>query len=230
MNRLWGRIASCGGTGSRLRSGAFLAAAAFTLAACSSPKSETPKSEAPVPAAEAPDQYRVRFDTTKGPFTIEVHKDWAPKGAARFHRLIRDRYYDGARFYRVRPGFVVQWGISAEPETNRLWKQLKLTDDPVKQSNDRGYVSFATDGPDTRTTEVFINLANNKRLDARGFSPFGRVVEGMEVVDQLFAGYGEVQALRGTGVDSVQYEREGETYIGRSYPKLDQIRSARIIE
>lgn len=205
-----------------------LALAACT--SCTSRKTEAPKAEAPPQSAEAPEQFRVRFDTTKGPFTIEVHKEWAPKGAARFHRLVRDRYYDGARFYRVRPGFVVQWGISADPETNRLWKQLKLTDDPVKQSNERGYISFATDGPDTRTTEVFINLANNKRLDARGFSPFGRVVEGMEVVDQLFAGYGEVQALRGGGVDSVRYEAEGETYVGRSYPKLDQIRSARIIE
>lgn len=180
--------------------------------------------------SEAPAVFRVRFETTKGPFVVEVTRDWAPKGADRFHQLVHDGFYDGARFYRVRPGFVVQWGIHRDPKITARWKEQKITDDPVKQSNDRGYLTFATDGPDTRTTEVYINLANNQRLDARGFSPVGKVVEGMEVVDVFFSGYGEVQALKGPGIDAAKYELEGETYIRQNYPKLDQIRNARIVQ
>lgn len=208
-----------------------LSALAVALVGCSSgPAPETKKAEqkAPAPPAEPPAAYKVRFVTTKGEFLLEVTRDWAPKGADRFYKLVTDKFYDGARFYRVRPKFVVQWGISKDPKMNELWKQLRLKDDPVKQSNDRGTISFATDGPDTRTTEVFINLVDNPQLDKRGFSPFGKVVEGMKVVDEFFSGYGEVQP-RGSGVDPNKYMAEGDKYIERSYPNLDGIISARVV-
>ena len=198
--------------------------------ACSS---NAPKEKAAAKLPErvsVPENYRVRFDTTKGPFTVEVTRAWAPRGGDRFHELLRMKFYDGARFFRVRPKFVVQFGISADPKANELWRQLKLPDDPVKQSNLRGFVSYATDGPARRTTQVFINLADNKRLDSRGFAPFGRVVEGMDIVDSLYAGYGEVQALGGGGPDAAKLETLGEEYAARTYPRLDQIKSARIIE
>jgi peptidyl-prolyl cis-trans isomerase A (cyclophilin A) len=178
--------------------------------------------------AEAPPVFKVQFQTTKGMFLLEVTKAWAPKGADRFYKLVNDKFYDGARFYRVRPKFVVQWGISKEPKLNELWKQLRLKDDPVKETNARGTIAFATDGPDTRTTEVFINLVDNPQLDKRGFSPFGKVVEGMNVVDEFFSGYGEVQP-RGGGVDPNKYMAEGDKYIERSFPNLDGIISARVV-
>lgn len=183
-----------------------------------------------VSCSKAPESYRVEFETTKGKFVIETVREWAPKGADRFEELVRKEFYNGARFYRVRPGFVVQWGISSDPKKQNIWRTSRITDDPVKRSNARGFVSFATDGPNTRTTELFINLADNGRLDARGFSPFGKVIEGMEVVDQLYSGYGEVRGLKGTGVDSDKYEALGDSYIQQEFPKLDQIRTARLMQ
>ncbi|MBC7925942.1 MAG: peptidylprolyl isomerase [Bryobacteraceae bacterium] len=186
------------------------------------------KSASPEPSTP-PETYKVRFSTTRGDFVIEVNRQSAPKGADRFYKLIVDKFYDGARFYRVRPKFVVQWGISKDPKSNELWKQLRLADDPVKLTNSRGTISFATDGPNTRTTEVFINLVDNPQLDGRGFAPVGKVVEGMEeVVDELYYGYGEVQP-KGRGVDPVKYMTEGDVYIERSFPNLDGIQSARIV-
>lgn len=207
----------------------FAAMLAIVLAGCSSP---APKSAEPAKSAERakpPEKYRVRFDTTKGPFVVEVVREWAPRGADRFVELVQGRFYDGARLYRVRPKFVVQFGISTDPKANQLWKQLRLVDDPVKQSNLRGFVSYATDGPNTRTTEVFANLVDNKRLDARGFAPFGKVVEGMDVVDGFYS-YGEVQSLGGPGPDPAKMETLGDEYIQRSFPRMDQIRTARITE
>ena len=197
---------------------------------CSSGRNTASKDEAkaPSPPAAPPEVYKVQFQTTKGPFVLEITRAWAPKGADRFYKLVTDKFYDGARFYRVRPKFVVQWGISKDPKMNELWKQLRLQDDPVKETNARGTISFATDGPNTRTTEVFINLVDNARLDARGFAPFGKVTEGMDVVDHLFSGYGEV-APRGSGVDPNKYMAEGDTYIERSFPNLDGIISARVM-
>jgi peptidyl-prolyl cis-trans isomerase A (cyclophilin A) len=201
------------------------------LAACSpSPKNSEPSEKTQQAPVKPPERYSVRFETTKGTFVVEVVREWAPRGADRFHELVRTGFYDGARFFRVRPKFVVQFGISADATANELWRQLKLPDDPVKQSNLRGYVSYATDGPATRTTQVFINLADNKRLDARGFAPFGRVVEGMDVVDSFYSGYGEVQALGGGGPDAAKLETLGDEYATRSYPRLDQIKTARILE
>jgi peptidyl-prolyl cis-trans isomerase A (cyclophilin A) len=185
------------------------------------------KAAAPAPV-EVPAKFQVRFDTTKGPFLVEVVREWAPRGAGRFHELVRKGFFDGARLYRVRPKFVVQFGISPDPNSNELWKQMKMPDDPVKQSNVRGFLSYATDGPGTRTTEVFINLADNKRLDKSGFAPFGRVTEGMDVVDQFYSGYGEVQP-RGSGPDPLKMQTLGDEYVRRSYPRLDQIRSAKIV-
>lgn len=200
---------------------------AVGLTGCSSEPKRTAEME--VKPARPPDQYRARFSTTKGDFIVEVARALAPRGADRFYELIQRKFYDGARLYRVRPKFVVQWGIAADPSANELWKQLKLPDDPVKQSNVRGSISFATDGPSTRTTEVFVNLVDNKRLDARGFSPFGKVVEGMNVVDSFYSGYGEVQSLGGGGPDPVKMATLGDEYIQRGFPRLDQIKTARII-
>jgi peptidyl-prolyl cis-trans isomerase A (cyclophilin A) len=202
-----------------------VALAVILCSSCSRPVEERqPEVAKPV---EVPAQFRVRFETSKGPFVVEVVRDWAPRGADRFHELVRKGFYDGARFYRVRPKFVVQWGISPDPKVNELWKQLKMPDDPVTQSNLRGFISYATDGPATRTTEVFVNLVDNKRLDSRGFTPFGRVVEGMEVVDSFYSGYGEVQPMGG-GPDPVKMQTLGDSYVEQSFPRLDKIVAARI--
>ena len=209
---------------------ALLCVLAVVLAGCSSTGTK-PSGEAPRKAErlKPPETYRVRFDTTQGPFVVEVQREWAPRGADRFFELVQGRFYDGARLFRVKPKFVVQFGISVDPKSNELWRQLRLVDDPVKQSNLRGFVSYATDGPNTRTTQVFINLADNKRLDARGFSPFGKVVEGMEAVDRFYS-YGEVQSLGGGGPDTAKMESLGDDYIQRSFPRMDQIKTARVIE
>ena len=209
---------------------ALLCVVALVLAGCSSSGTKS-SGEAPrkPERVKPPETYRVRFDTTQGPFVVEVQREWAPRGADRFFELVQGRFYDGARLFRVRPKFVAQFGISADPKSNELWRQLRLADDPVKQSNLRGFVSYATDGPNTRTTQVFINLADNKRLDARGFSPFGKVVEGLDAVDRFYS-YGEVQSLGGAGPDTAKMESLGDDYIQRSFPRMDQIKTARVIE
>jgi peptidyl-prolyl cis-trans isomerase A (cyclophilin A) len=206
-------------------------AAALALAGCST-ATKTEKAEEKVPkAVQAPEKFYVKFETTKGDFIMEVVRDWAPRGADRFYELIEENFYNGSRFFRVRPGFIVQFGISKSPKMSELWRQLKLPDDPVKQHNRRGYVSYAMAGPGSRTTQIFINLADNsQRLDGSGFAPFARVVEGMDVVDQLYASYGEVQALGGGGPDSQKIEAMGEEYLERSYPRLDKINRAAIVE
>lgn len=217
-----------------MRKTAVMAAAllAAVFAGCTSgPKEEkaAEKAESREPV-KVPETYQVRFETTKGDFVVEVNREWAPRGADRFHELVRTGFYDGARFYRVRPKFIVQFGISTNPEMNELWRQLKMPDDPVKQPNRRGYLSFAHQGPATRTTQVFINLGNNSaQLDSQKFAPFARVTEGMEVVDKMYAGYGEVQGLGGGGPDTVKMEQLGEEYIERSYSRLDQIKKATIL-
>lgn len=177
---------------------------------------------------QAADSYRVRFMTTKGPFTLQVTRAWAPLGADRFYHLVRSGFYDNAAFFRVRPGFVVQFGISAFPEVTKAWEKTEIPDDPVRQSNTRGRIAFATDGPNTRTTQVYVNLADNSRLDARGFSPFGEVIEGMDVVERMYAGYGE-GAPRGVGPDQKKIEAGGRVFLEREYPRLDVIRRARLV-
>lgn len=191
-----------------------LCGVAITSVACSS-RSHTP----PV--------YRVNFETTKGPFSVEVIREWSPLGADRFYDLVKQGYFTDNRFFRVLPGFIVQFGISGDPAISKKWKTATIDDDPVKQSNQRGFVSFATGGPLTRTTQLFINLADNKRLDTRGFSPFGKVVSGMEVIDRLYSGYGE-GAPRGSGPDQARIEAEGNAYLDKNFPRLDSIKSAKI--
>jgi cyclophilin family peptidyl-prolyl cis-trans isomerase len=176
----------------------------------------------------APAIYLVRLITTKGDCVIEVHRDWAPLGADRFYNLVRFGFYNGASFFRVLPGFVVQFGISPNPRISNAWRNATIQDDPVVASNLRGAVTFATGGPGTRTTQVFINLADNKGLDSRGFSPFGKVVEGMTVVESLYSGYGE-GAPQGNGPDQGLIEKEGGPYLARHFPRLDHIKSAVIL-
>src|SRR5580704_11366576 len=141
--------------------------------------------------APAPAVYKAKFDTSKGAFEVEVHRDWAPAGADRFYNLVKNGFFDNARFFRVISGFMVQFGIHGDPAVSAQWRQARIPDDPVKQSNSRGTMTFATAGPNTRTTQVFINFADNSRLDRMGFAPFGQIVSGMNVVDALYSGYGE---------------------------------------
>lgn len=176
----------------------------------------------------APAAYRAKFVTTQGDFVLEVTRAWAPRGADRFYNLVRFRFYNGASFFRVLPGFVVQFGISPNPAISRVWENAKIEDDPVAQSNSLGTITFATGGPNTRTTQVFINLANNDRLDGTGFAPFGKVVEGMNVVQKLYSGYGE-GAPMGDGPDQGRIQKEGKAYLEKSFPKLDHIISAVVL-
>lgn len=169
-----------------------------------------------------PNVVMIRFETTKGDIDIEVHKDWAPLGAARFQELVESGYYDGARFFRVVPGFVAQFGIAGNPLLTSKWKNANLRDDAVLQSNKRGTLSFATAGPNTRTTQLFINLADNDRLDGMGFSVFAKVVRGMDAVDSIDSRYGEQP-------QQPRVEEEGEAYLQANFPYLDKIVRARIL-
>jgi len=176
---------------------------------------------------QAPATYRVKFDTTKGPFVVEVHRDWAPVGADRFYNLVKNGFYDNARFFRVISGFMVQFGINADPKISAVWRDAHIKDDPVRQSNKRGFITFATAGPNTRTTQVFINFGDNAGLDGQGFAPFGQVISGMNVVDTLFGGYGE-GAPSGQGPDQSRVQREGNAYLMKDFGKLDYIKTATI--
>lgn len=186
-----------------------------------------PESEAMT--RRAPDAYRVTFVTTEGEFTVRVRREWAPRGADRLYNLARHGFYDGARFFRVIDGFVAQFGLSGRPRLDRLWRMHPIPDDSVRLSNQRGTVSFASSGEDTRTTQLFVNLGDNARLDAMGFAPVGRVVEGMGVVDVLYAGYGE-GAPRGAGPSQERIVREGNAYLEEEFPKLDYIESTEVRE
>lgn len=175
---------------------------------------------------KAPDSFEVRFDTTQGEFVVEVHRDWSPVGADRFYNLVKSGFYDDTRFFRVLPGFVVQFGIHGDPLVAETWTDATIQDDPVKESNKVGYVTYAKSGaPNSRTTQVFINLADNVRLDGMGFAPFGQVIEGMDVVEKLYAGYGE-GAPRGNGPMQQRIVEEGNTYLDEFFPKLDRIEKA----
>ncbi|MGC1620330.1 MAG: peptidylprolyl isomerase [Candidatus Acidiferrum sp.] len=178
--------------------------------------------------AKAPATYKVKFVTTKGDFVIEVTREWAPRGADRFYNLVRHHFYDNTSFFRVLKGFVVQWGISAYPPVNVAWDHAPIKDDPVVQSNLRGYITYAMGGPNTRTTQVFVNLVDNKRLDGMGFAAFGQVIEGMDVADALYAGYGE-GAPDGKGPVQDTIEKSGKPYLDKNFPLLDSIKTARLI-
>jgi peptidyl-prolyl cis-trans isomerase A (cyclophilin A) len=176
---------------------------------------------------KAPPVFKAKFETSKGPFVVEVHRDWAPNGADRFYNLVKNGFYDADRFFRVVEGFMVQFGINGNPNIARAWRDANIKDDPVKQSNTRGMMTFATRGPNTRTTQVFINFGNNAALDGQGFSPFGKVVSGMDVVDSLYSGYGE-GAPRGLGPDQGQIQDQGNAYLNGDFPKLDYVKKATI--
>jgi peptidyl-prolyl cis-trans isomerase A (cyclophilin A) len=177
---------------------------------------------------KAPAVYRAKFITTKGDFIIEIHRAWAPLGADRFYNLVRFGFYNGASFFRMLPGFVVQFGLSPNPRIARAWSHAAIKDDPVAQGNSLGTVTFAMAGPNTRTTQVFINLADNARLDQMGFAPIGKVTEGMSVVRSFYSGYGE-GAPRGNGPDQDLIEKEGKSYLVKNFPKLDRIKVAEIL-
>jgi peptidyl-prolyl cis-trans isomerase A (cyclophilin A) len=206
------------------------AVAILALAACGpapEKKQETPKKRA---VRTMPDVYRVRFATTKGPFTVEVHKEWAPLGAERFWRLVDVGFFDKSRVFRVKRNFVVQFGVSPDPRTNAIFNNLAIKDDPVKQSNKKGMMSFATNGPGTRRTQVFINLSDNISLDKQGFAPFAVVVEGMDtVVDAFYSGYGDMPPA-GPGPDPSKLAVEGDSYAQSQFPQLDRIFKALVVD
>lgn len=178
---------------------------------------------------KAPDEFKVKIETTRGAFVIKVVRSWSPNGADRFYNLVKAGYYDGTKFFRVLKGFVAQFGIHGDPKISKAWREATIRDDPVVQSNKRGFVTYATGGPDTRTTQLFINYGDNSRLDGMGFSPFGEVVEGMDVVDGLYNEYGE-GAPRGKGPDQGRIQRDGNAYLDKEYPKLDAIKTAKVVE
>jgi len=176
---------------------------------------------------QAPSVYRVDFDTTKGPFMIEVHRDWAPNGADRFYNLVKNGFYDNTRFFRVIEGFMAQFGVNGDPKVSAVWKEARIKDDPVRVSNKRTFVTFATAGPNTRTTQIFISYGDNSNLDSQGFAPFGQVVSGMKVVDSLYNGYGE-GAPHGRGPDQGRVQSEGNAYLASAFPNLDYTKKATI--
>lgn len=201
------------------------------LAACGS-EPKPPASEVGLPPAassEAPSTFRVRFETSKGVFVLEAHRSWAPKGVDRLYQLVQSGFFDNTRFFRAVTSFMVQFGVHGDPAVNAAWENLAIPDDSVAQSNTRGRMSFAMAGPGTRTTQVFINLVDNTSLDGMGFAPVGEVIEGMAVVDSLYAEYGDGPPM-GFGPDQMRIMREGNEYLEKEFPKLDFIRTARIEE
>jgi cyclophilin family peptidyl-prolyl cis-trans isomerase len=210
----------------RTAAGFSAAALVLTLTSCSGDKPATPAAkEAAPPKAEekkaAPPVY-VEFETSKGKFVMEVHEDWAPIGTKRFLELVNDKFFDGARFFRIVPNFVVQFGLAASPAQSKKWDKM-LDDDPVARTNSIGTVAFATAGPNTRTTQIFINMRSNQMLDDQGFAPFARVTEGMDVVGKFFAAYGERP-------DQDLIKNRGNAYLTAEFPSLDYIRKATIVK
>jgi peptidyl-prolyl cis-trans isomerase A (cyclophilin A) len=173
----------------------------------------------------SPEKYKVKFDTSKGEFIVDVTRAWSPAGADRFYNLAKNGFYNNVRFFRVIEGFMVQFGINGDPKINSVLRMARIKDDPVKQSNTRGYITFAKTGePNSRTTQVFINFGDNSRLDKDGFTPFGKVSKGMDIVDSLYAGYG------GTPSDSQQrIQIEGNAFLEKTFPKLDYVKTATIM-
>jgi peptidyl-prolyl cis-trans isomerase A (cyclophilin A) len=181
-------------------------------------------------AQAADEPFRVKFETSRGNFVIEVHPDWSPNGAARVKELVEAKYYDECRFFRVIDGFMAQFGMHGDPQTNAAWKEKTIKDDPVKESNTRGRVTFAMTGqPNSRTTQLFISYKDNSFLDGQRFAPFGEVVEGMDVVDKLYKDYGE-GAPNGNGPSQARIAADGNKYLQEKFPRLDFIKTARIVE
>ena len=177
---------------------------------------------------EAPETFRAKLETSKGEVVIEVQRHWAPKGADRFYNLVKNGYYDDCRFFRVIAGFMAQFGINGDPKVNTAWSNARIRDDVAKQSNLRGFVTYAMAGPNTRTTQLFINYADNSRLDGQGFSPFGKVISGMDVVDGFYSAYGE-GAPRGAGPAQNLVQSQGNEYLEKEFPNLDYIKKVTIV-
>ena len=196
---------------------------------CSTAPDNKPAAAPAKPArpAHTPDIYRVSMDTSKGAVVLEIMRAWAPRGADHFYELVRSGYYDGDRFYRVMPRFVVQFGINGDPQVSQLWSSLRIPDDPVKQKNRKGTVTFASSGPGARTTQVFVNMRDNPALDRQGFAPIGHVASGMDVLERLYSGYGDMPP-RGSGPDGVEIERQGVSYLENHFPRLDYITKAAV--
>lgn len=170
---------------------------------------------------QAPATYKVRFDTSAGAFVVQVTRDWAPNGADRFYNLVKNGFYDDTRFFRVVPNFMVQFGINGDPTVQKNWANANIQDDPGKHSNKKGYITFATRGPNTRTSQVFINLKANAFLDPQGFSPFGEVISGMDVVEKITSQYGEKP-------NQNMVQSNGNAYLMKDFPKLDYINKATV--
>lgn len=174
-------------------------------------------------AAAAVGPVEVVVETSQGEFVIAVHRDWAPLGAERFLTLVESGYYDDARFHRVVPDFIVQWGLAGDPAITAEWMNAYIPDDPVVASNTRGRIAFAFTDPGTRATQVYINLVDNVRLDSTGFAPFGEVISGMEVVDALYSGYGEDSGGGLRRGDQTRIVAQGNLHLDREYPLLDRL-------
>lgn len=212
-----------------------LAAAGF--AACATSRATTASGAAPLLrpdksalSAPAPALFQVRFETTQGPIVITVHRDWAPIGADRFYYLVRNGFFDGEQFFRVRANFIAQFGLNGDPAVIAAWKNRTMLDDSVRVSNLRGTLAYAMTGPNTRTTQIYFNLVDNARLDSQGFAPFAIVTSGMDAVLRLYSGYGE---NAGGGVRAGKQgliEAGGNAYLSRAFPKLDYIKRATVIE
>ena len=202
------------------RTNGMLVLAGLLLAGCAGDTLESPKVRT-AGSKSGTDSFHVTLETTRGDVVVEVFPDWAPEGAARFRELVEDGFYDGCRFFRVVPGFVVQFGINGDPEVHSKWDK-KIPDDPVTEKNLRGTLTFATSGPNSRTTQLFISLNDNSSaLDGQGFSPFGRVVSGMEFVEEITSEYGE-RPQQGV------IESEGNAYLEREFPNLDYVKTATV--
>lgn len=201
----------------------------MALAACGSKEPVAKAPEKKREAVKAPDVYKVRMETTKGPIVVEVHRDWAPRGADHFYTLVTEKFFDGVKFHRVVRKFVAQFGINPDLKKDQLWRTLELVDDPVKQKNVRGTLTFAARGPNTRTTQLFFNMADNSSLDKDGFAPVGKVIEGLDVMDQLAFVYGDMPP-RGNGPDPKQIQTKGYNYLDREFPRLDTITTAKVVE
>ncbi len=205
---------------------ALLAVMAAPLAAPAAAQSPSLSNPAAL-KEQAPATYKVRFDTSKGVFVVQVNRAWAPNGADRFYNLVKNGFYDNVRFFRVISGFMVQFGINGDPKLSAQWREARIADDPVRQSNKRGFITYAMAGPNTRTSQVFINFGDNAALDSQGFAPFGQVISGMNVVDALNAEYGE-GAPRGRGPDQGRVQMEGNAYLAKAFPRMDFVKKATI--
>lgn len=180
------------------------------------------------PKVVVPDLFRVKFETSQGDFTVEAYRAWAPRGADRFHELVQKRYFDQGRFFRVVKGFIAQFGVHRDFNVHEQWRQFFIVDDPPKEKNLRGTLAFAQSGPNTRATEIFINLADNPMLDDERFVPFAKVIDGMDVVDRFYSGYGEMRPV-GKEIDPGRVEEEANEYLVPRFPKLDFIKRATFV-